>query len=250
MNEAAAGRNVLPRSEIIAVVLVAAGVGLWMFVSRGLLIVAGLGAFGPGILREVGWLRDHDEFQREAAYRAGYHAYLVAGLAAVVVLSVLEWGGAVANESSEWIRFVVVVLWLTWLSSMLLTYWGARKTAARVLRAFGSFWAVFVIAGLIGDASIPHDRQEFVQGLLGVVMGFVVIAPFFGLAWTASRWPRRTGVALLGVSLVFLVVFGGGAGLQWSTRVLTGTLLVAPLAISGGALVLDRGSEDGEEPGA
>ena len=39
---------------IVAAGLVALGVLLWMFYDRGLLMVAGLGAFGPGILRELG----------------------------------------------------------------------------------------------------------------------------------------------------------------------------------------------------
>ena len=41
------------------------GVGLWMTVGKELLWVAGLGAFGPGLLRELGWQNDQDEFQRE-----------------------------------------------------------------------------------------------------------------------------------------------------------------------------------------
>jgi len=45
----------------------------------------GVGAFGPGILRELGWLKDQDEFQRRAAHRAGYHAFAVTGLVAFFI---------------------------------------------------------------------------------------------------------------------------------------------------------------------
>lgn len=76
--------------------------------------------------------------------------------------------GATPGEAAEWIRFVLVVLWLTWLSSTLLTYWGARTTAGRVLLVFGSFWAVFVIATLVGEFSVPHSGAELAQRLLGV----------------------------------------------------------------------------------
>lgn len=247
MREMPGRRRVLPPAGIVAGVLVAAGVLLWMFVSRGLLIVAGLGAFGPGILREVGWLRDHDEFQREAARRAGYHAYLAGGLTAIVVLSAVEWGGARVGDSSEWIRFIVVILWLTWMSSALLNYWGARKTTVRVLVAFGLFWAVFVIAALIGDASVPQTRADFVLGLLGVMVGLMVIAPFFGLAWTARRWPRRTGLALIGTALIFMVVFSHRGSIPLASTVLTYTMLVGPLVTCGLALLLDWGGEGSEE---
>jgi dipeptide/tripeptide permease len=75
---------------LVAGMLVVTGIMLSMFVAMGLLILVGLGAFGPGLLREVGWLRDEDEFQRQAAYRAGYVAYLVGGFTAVLVISSLK----------------------------------------------------------------------------------------------------------------------------------------------------------------
>jgi hypothetical protein len=135
-----------PLPGLIAGILVGVGILLWMFVWKGFLVVAGLGAFGPGFLREMGWLRDHDEFQRQAAHRAGYHAYLVGGFTAVCVLGLLEWSPPTVSEAMEWIRFIVVVLWLTWLFSALLAYWGARSTVSRMLRIVGSFWLVFVVA--------------------------------------------------------------------------------------------------------
>lgn len=247
MRERGRGERALPFSEATAIVLIAVGVLLWMFVSPGFLIVAGLGAFGPGILRELGLLRDHDEFQREAARRAGYHAYLVGGLAAVSVLSGVEWQQG-PDARSEWLRLVVVVLWLTWLTSTLLTYWGPRRTAARVLIAFGSFWAVFVLASLIGEAGAPSSGTDVGQALLGIGVGALVIAPFFVLAWTAGRWPRPTGFALLAFAGAFLAIFGlRGGGLSWSTRILTDTLLIGPLLVSGAALLLlERGER--EEP--
>ena len=45
-------------------------------VSWWFLVLVGVGALGPGILRELGWLKDKDEFQRRAAQRAGYLAFL------------------------------------------------------------------------------------------------------------------------------------------------------------------------------
>jgi hypothetical protein len=204
------GRRRTPTPQgLIAGTLVGLGVLLWMFVSRGFLFVAGLGAFGPGILRELGWLHDHDEFQRQGARRAGYHAYLVGGLTAVIVLAIVEWHGATAEGATEWIRFIVVVLWLTWLFSALLAYWGAQRTTARLLRTVGAFWAVFVIADLVGGATIPKSAHDVWMGLLGLGAGTLFVAPFFVLGWTVHRWPRGTGIALLVMAAVLLAVLGG-----------------------------------------
>src|SRR3990172_9980110 len=79
-----------PIPGLIAGGLVILGLLLTSFIAGGFLILAGLGAFGPGILRELGWLNDQDEFQRQAAHRAGYHGYLIGGFAAVVAVAALK----------------------------------------------------------------------------------------------------------------------------------------------------------------
>jgi len=139
MAEQAATRRMPPLPGLIAGGLVIMGLMLSTFVAEGFLIVAGLGAFGPGILRELGWLRDQDEFQRQAAHRAGYHAYLIGGLATVLIIAAVRWNGRDVEVSSEWLVLVLVIMWLTWLFSALLAYWGAQKTASRVLMVFGSW---------------------------------------------------------------------------------------------------------------
>lgn len=226
---------------LIAGVLVVAGILLWMFVSKGLLFVAGLGAFGPGVLRELGWLRDQDEFQRQAARRAGYHAYLVGGLAAVSALAVVQWTGSTAEDAAEWLRFVVVVLWLTWLFSALLSYWGAARTTAVLLRTVGSFWALFVGVDVLSHPRLPANAHELWMGLLGLGAAILFVAPFFVLAWTVHRWPRRTGMILLAVAALILLVLGGPGRLQWSTVIMTRTLLVGPMIASAIALLRETG---------
>lgn len=42
-----------------------------------LLALASLGVLGPPILRELGWLRDDDDFTRQAAHKAGFHAMVL-----------------------------------------------------------------------------------------------------------------------------------------------------------------------------
>jgi hypothetical protein len=216
---------------------VAVGILLWMFVSKGFLFVAGIGAFGPGVLRELGWLRDHDEFQRQAARRAGYHAYLVGGLAAVAVLALLEWTSMSAEDATEWILFIIVVLWLTWMFSALLSYWGAKKTVSVLLRTVGSFWAVFVIAELVGEFRVPHSLEDVKLTLIGFGAGTMFVAPFFVLAWTVNRWPRATAYALIGVAVLLFLVLFRTPDLPWSTVVMTRLMLIGPLLATGIAVL-------------
>lgn len=253
MSEEAAGRRLPPLATLIASGLVVLGILLFMFVEEGLLVLAGLGAFGPGILRETGWLRDHDEFQRQTAHRAGYHAYLIGGLAAVLVVSALRRSGSSLEASAEWVTLILVLLWITWLFSTLLAYWGAQKTASRVLLTFGSFWAVFVVASLIGEPA--EDARE---AALGMLMAILVVAPFFGLAWMAGRRPRLAGLLLLGVAATLFVVLlptWGSRSLDLSTILVTASLLLVPLLASGIALLREGAphAPDGDkwaEPGA
>ncbi len=248
MTEQTAGRKLPPLPGLIAGGLVILGVLLSMFVGRGLIVVAGLGAFGPGIIRELGWLRDQDEFQRQAARRAGYHAYLIGGLATAIIVSALEWRDADAEVTSEWIMLILLVLWISWLFSALLGYWGARKTASGVLSVYGSFWAVFVLASIIGGES---QDVSVVNILLASLMGSIVVVPFFVLARMAGRRPRGTGVALLAVAALFLVMFVPGwaaRSFKLSSVLVTATLLIVPLVASGIALL--REGPQSEEGGA
>ena len=252
MTEQSTLRSLSSPAGWVASALVIVGVLLWMFVSKGFLFVIGLGAFGPGLLREFGWLRDQDEFQRQAARRAGYHAFLVGGAAAVLIVSGLEWQDTSLEDAREWMRLIVLVLWMTWLFSALLAYWGARRTTAVVLLTFGSFWALFVLAHFVGEFALPDDPADIVQGLLGVLTGIAVVAPFFVLAWTAGRWPRGTGVILLIVSVCLAFLFAPRGNLKWSTQLLTATLLIVPLVATGLALLREHRSTTAEdaEPGS
>jgi hypothetical protein len=246
-----AGRIALPPLPgLVAAGLVILGVLLSMFVAEGFLALAGLGAFGPGILRELGWLRDHDEFQRQAAHRAGYHAYLIGGLAAAFVVSALRSRGEPLEDPAGWVMLILVVLWTTWLFSSLLAYWGARKTASAILTVFGLFWTVFVLASIIGTES---QDVTVVNMLLASLMGSIVVVPFFVLARKAGRWPRGTGVALLTVAALFLLMFVPvwvERSMKLPDLLLTATLLIVPLVATGMALLREgpQLEEDGASP--
>ena len=247
MTEHTAGRKLPPLPSLIASGLVILGLLLDTFVSDGLLFVSAFGAFGPGILRELGWLKDKDEFQQRAAYRAGYHAYLIGGFATVFIISALRWSGRDVEVSSEWIMLILIILWMTWLFSALLAYWGPQKTASRILRTFGSFWAIFVIADIIGEWNGLGNIVEFIMGL---GMAFLIVAPFFILAWTVGRWPRQTGAALLAVSAIFMVIFAPrwmSGNILLPAVLVTATLLIVPLVACGLALVMSGRSDDSDQ---
>ena len=225
---------------LVAGGIVVIGVLLWMFVNKGLLIVAGAGVFGPGILREFGWLNDQDEFQRQAARRAGYHAWLVGGIAAVLILSLLQWGKKGAAVSIEWIGLILALMWLTWMFSALLTYWGARRTTSVVLLTFGSFWLLFAVATIISEVG----EYSLGTNLLGVVASITIVGPFFVGTWAVHRWPRVTGTVLVVIASLFTWKFGPWGMDDWSTQLLTLTLLALPLLACGIALLRGVGSEE------
>lgn len=219
------------RTTLVAGALVALGIILGMTVSMGFLILSGVGAFGPGLLREVGWLDDLDEFQREASYRAGYLAYLIGGATAVAAIAILKWREANLDGAATWVALVLAVMWLSWLFSALLAFWGAKRTTGRVLIAFGSFWAFFVLAS--------HWREPAAALLEAVSF----VAPFFLLAWAANRWPRAVGILLIALP-AFMLWQGIGDFLESPEQSLTFVLLLVPMLACGFALLREASTAD------
>ncbi len=179
---------------MVAGALVLAGF-LLADIDWGFFALAGLGALGPGLLRELGWLRDKDEFQLEAARRAGYHGFLAAGLVAFALTAYYRRQPDLAVHPGNPVELVLAVLWFTWLLSSLLAYWGPRRMAVRVLVIFGGVWLVFnVLSG-------------WEQGPVGVLMQSLLAVPFLALAWAARRWPRAAGLLLLVCAGFFVWLF-------------------------------------------
>ena len=215
--------------------LIAGGVVLLGFVLAqwyhwGFIALIGVGTFGPGILRELGWLNDQDEFQRRAAHRAGYHAFIVTGLAAFLVYAYTRSGGTL-KEAEELSLVYIALLWFTWMFSSLFAYWGPHKTALRVLLAFGCVWGVF---NIIGNLRSP---VAMAMQLL------VTTAPFFVLAYVSRRWPRVAGGLLVALSVFFLSVYFGTTRfdrLLFLVKITTAVLFVGPLLASGVALLQPR----------
>lgn len=162
----------------------------WWFIA-----LSGLGACGPGLLRELGVLKDKDEFAQRAAQRAGYHAFLATGLFGFVLVALVRTTDGTLKNPGELATLMLAMLWLTWLLSSLLTFWGARKATLRLLLSFGTAWLLFTLA----DAG-PRP--------LGWLMSSLPALPFFALAALAWRWPRVAGLLLIVVAAVMYWFFG------------------------------------------
>jgi len=223
-------------ATLIAGVLVLAGFFLTA-IDWGYIAISAVAMFTPGILRELGWLKDKDEFELQAARRAGYHAYLAGGLFAFLMTA---WFRSVEPEvqfPGALIEGVLIVMWFTWLFSSLISFWGPAKTAFRVLLVFGGVWLIFNIAAGEGDWKI-----SLMQSLLAV--------PFFLMALMAKRWPKAAGVLLLAVSIFFFKFFGLAEVFSGDPtamgRVAVIVLFIGPLFASGVALLTTSGNQQSD----
>lgn len=191
------------------------------------------GTFGPGLLREIGLLTDKDEFQRQAEYRAGYHAFLVTGIVAFLLLAFVRSDDRDLKNPEEITTLLLSLLWFVWFLSSLLSYWGPQKTAFRVLNAYGAAWLLFAIASNTGSQW---------AGWTAVLMPVLMTMLFFGLAWLSRQFPRTAGVLLLVIS-VFLAQFMGwfqGSDRGIINEGVTFILFVGPLLASGIALLCTK----------
>jgi len=218
--------------------LVIGGPVLAVLFGAWFLLLAALGTFGPGVLREAGWLRDKDELQLRAAHRAGYHAYVTCGIAAFVSLAYFQSGVHDVADSQNLALLFLALLWCTWFLSALLSYWGPRKTAARILTAVGVFWLALM--------AFSNFRAEW-SGWPALLVQWLPAVPLFVLAWTSPRWPRTTGVALLALSLFTLMLLAESAqnGTGPIEQVIRVLLFFGPLlACSVSLLTVRRGDDD------
>lgn len=188
----------------------------------GLLLMAGL--FGPGLLRELGLLRDRDEFQAAAARRAGYRAFLAGGLALLMLSHFMPWPDppTLGRELPKLpMQTTLLVMLITYICSYLLDYRGTVRGAASILTVM----AILAALGAVLD-EMPD--------LLHVLIDLRFSAGFLLALLIARRYPQVAGIFLLAMVLLILV----------NARALAGTLhlpqlaiLITPTAICGTALI-------------
>lgn len=223
--------------------LVVGGAVLAMLFGAWFLLLAALGAFGPGVLREAGWLQDKDELQLRAAHRAGYHAYVTCGIAAFVSLAYFQSGVREVADSQNLALLFLALLWCTWSLSALLSYWGPRKTAARILTTVGALWLALMI--------FISLRFEW-SGWPALLVQSLPAVPLFALAWASPRWPRGTGAGLVALALLTLVLLAepaqnGTGPIEQVIRVL---LFFGPLLACGiSLLTVGKADDDYDDEG-
>ena len=187
------------RTTFVAGAMVIAGFAL-TGVSWWFLLLVAAGALGPGILRELGWLEDKDEFQRRADHRAGYHAFLATALLAFVLVAFFRSADREIENLQRLATLFLSTLWFTWFLSSMLSFWGAQRAAVWILRVFGTVVLAFTILSNLGS--------EW-TGWAALLLHPLLALPFFLLAWTAARWPRISGLLLLAVFVGMFQLLGG-----------------------------------------
>lgn len=190
----------LPSADWIAVGLGMLGLVLSRFNAPffGLL---GLAVFGPSILRELGVLKDADEWVRGIMYRAGFHGTLATALFLFLNRVIPRFDHQLPElPKGTGVWFDTPFLWqtlvLVFLISYLLQYWGSPKGSARILLGFGTVLLIdIVVSGL---------RWGFQPGFWPVAFG--VCGLLYLLSWSVPRRPRGTGAALLVITVGMIVL--------------------------------------------
>jgi hypothetical protein len=67
------------KTFIVSLILVITGILTGGLLHPYFYLIAGLGLFGPGLLRELSILNDQDDFQRASSRKAGNMAFLITG---------------------------------------------------------------------------------------------------------------------------------------------------------------------------
>ena len=144
----------------ICVTLPPSDIGAFLSVSvhMGFLALFAAGAFGPGLLRELGLLRDLDEFQEEAALRSGYRSYLIGGVILTAVVIARQWSTLRLGDDLIPASCVLVLLLVICSVSYSLSFWDVRRAASLVLCGFGLFWLIFVVLSHPHRTSGRADR--------------------------------------------------------------------------------------------
>jgi hypothetical protein len=189
-----------------------------------------VGAFGPGVLRQLGLLNDLDEFQKEAAAQSGLRAYFCSGILLMAVVVAENWHQLSLGNDQVPASTVVIIMLVVYYSSYCLSFWDTRQAVSRVLLAFGLFWLAFVVL------SHADEPLALLVGVLAVPGVFIVGALL------CRRWPRVIGLLLLGASVwslffFHMLPFGATGSREVLQKAFTLVLIPLPLTVAGVALL-------------
>jgi len=183
---------------------IAFGLGiLALLLSRFFAPLVGLTAlavFAPSLLRELGLLKDGDEFSRQIMYRAGFHAILMVGLL-LIVNSTFQGGPGLDPASPfghQWafpMDSLRQYLVLVFLLSYLIQYWGPARGVFRILLGVA-------LVSLVETGVMVFRTASYADGALPVMLGITLLV--VGLAFAVRRWPTPAGYLLSLLALVSL----------------------------------------------
>jgi hypothetical protein len=165
-------------------------------------VVIALAVLAPSALRELGLLRDGDEWSAGIMHRAGFHGLLV--VAALVTLNQLlsriglldpGWG-TIRPFDIDTIGKTVVWVFLV---SSLIQYWGAREGVFRILLIVALVYLTQLLM------FTRYDNPQWGITLLGTGIHTVVVV---GLAMLVRHRPLAGGIMLL-VLLGAVVISAG-----------------------------------------
>jgi hypothetical protein len=164
----------------------------------------GLAVFGPPLLRELGWLKDDDEYSRNIRWRAGFHAVLAVGL--LIFLNKLLFPliqshpdaatGKYTFFPNETMRQYLVVAFLF---SYLIQYWGPPLGVFRILLGVAGMTLLEGFLVIVIQRNHPEVYSLVILGIVALLVGMA----FF------TRWKPRIGgivLLLLGVSSMVILV--------------------------------------------
>lgn len=224
---------------VIAIVLVVVGLLLGTTTHTAFMILFALGAFGPGLLRQVGLLDDLDELQKEAAAKSGLRAYLVTAILMMAVVIGENWNRIGFGLEKVPASSVVLLMLIVYYASYCLSFWDTRKAVSRVLLAIGLFWLAFVV--------LSHAREP--AALFGEAL--LVPGPFIVAAVLCRWFPRTVGLLLIALaiwSIYFFHMIRLGESFAESIAFGGFTLLLIPLPLTvAGVALLAEGSERSRE---
>ena len=210
-----------------SILLTAAGLIAGVSVHKGWLILAAVGLFAPGILRQFRLLRDRDELQLRLIHEAGYRAFLAVGVILFATIIATGWNDLNMDDDPIQAPLLLALMLMVFFLSYLFDFWGPVKAAFRVLLTFGSFWLLFVI---LSNAREPA----------ALAMELLVPLPLFLLAFASRRWPRVTGAILLALAAFaffffhFERAFSGVPGMLYTLLLLWLPLVACGIALLAG----------------
>ena len=199
------GQRLLTADRIgIGLVIIGLAANRLSIFTLGLL---GLGIFGPPLLRELGLLKDGDDYTRRAMHRAGFHTM-------ILIVALLTANRILANYADSlpaaWghhglffdLEFLVQLSLVVFTVSYVVQYLGPRQGVARVFAGLGLFTALQAVGWLFMGSATSSD--SLMVSLTTLLIGAV----FGGLAVLVAKKPRIGGGVLLALFALALVGLG------------------------------------------